>query len=272
MGVSPTPSPRIKKSLLNRMHPRDRLRTPLLTSASLNTSVQRHNIWWNDETDSLTIILFAYSLVCKLAVSVETRPNWVRKLNARPPLRQTIVISNVNARAQQQASKYLSFEYGAKQEAKAATEPHNRPFLESGKHRKVVGYENQRKREILRRQREEDYWDENEDFSLDSSSEEPDGNESSPDQPSSDREEENVIEDSKGGEDIREGLVDDEGGVQLEIEKRTFKPRWKSDAGGYLRGVRGCSSSATETLEKRRKKELEKSAFYTRSTTDMFSV
>ena len=62
----------------------------------------------------------------------------------------------------------------------------------------------------MRRQREDD--DEYEDFSLDSSSEESDGNESSPDQPSSDWEEENVIEDSKGGEDICEGSGDDEGG------------------------------------------------------------
>ena len=92
----------------------------------------------------------------------------------------------------------------------------------------------------MRRQREEeDYWDEYEDFSLDSSSEESDCNESSPDQPSSDGEEEKVIEDSKRGEDIRDGLGDD-GGVQLEIEERTFEPRWKSDADGYLRGVRGC--------------------------------
>ena len=146
--------------------------------------------------------------------------------------------------------------------------------LESRKRRKVVDYENQRKKEILRRQREEeDYWDEYEDFSLDSSSEESDGDESSPDQPSSDGGEEEVIEDhSKRGEDIREGLGDNEGGVQLEIEERTFEPKWKSDAGGYLRGVRGCGSSATETREKRRKKELEKSASCTRSITDMFSA
>lgn len=50
---------------------------------------------------------------------------------------------------------------------------------------------------ILRRQREEeDYWDENEDFRLDSSSEMLDGNESSPDLPSSDGGEEVVIENS----------------------------------------------------------------------------
>ena len=37
------------------------------------------------------------------------------------------------------------------------------------------------------------------------------------------------------------------GGLQLEIERSTFEPRWKSDAGGYLQGVRGSDSSATET-------------------------
>lgn len=53
------------------------------------------------------------------------------------------------------------------------------------------------KKEILRRQREEeDYWDGNEDFRLDSSSEVLDGNESSPDQPHSDGGEEVVIENS----------------------------------------------------------------------------
>lgn len=61
-------------------------------------------------------------------------------------------------------------------------------------------------------------------------------------------------------------------GVQLEIEDRTFESKWKSDAGGNLGGVRGCSSSATETREKRPKKELEKSASGTRSIIDMFST
>ena len=51
------------------------------------------------------------------------------------------------------------------------------------KHQKVVDYENQLKKEILGRQgEEEEYWDEYEGFSLDSSSEKSDGNESSPDQ------------------------------------------------------------------------------------------
>lgn len=125
----------------------------------------------------------------------------------------------------------------------------------------------------MRRQREEeDYWDEYEDFGLDSSSDESDGNESSSDQLSSDEEEEDVVGINKRGGDIHEGLEDDEGGVQLEIEERTFEPKWKSDAGGYLRGVRGCGSAATDTHEKRRKKELEKSASHTRSITEMFSA
>ena len=43
-------------------------------------------------------------------------------------------------------------------------------------------------------------------------------------------------------------------GLLLESKERTFEPTWKSDAGGYLRGVRGCGSSATENRQVRRKK------------------
>lgn len=130
--------------------------------------------------------------------------------------------------------------------------------LETRKHRKLVDYKNQGKKEILRRQREEeDYWDENEDFSLDSSSEDSDGNESGPDQPSFEEGEEEVMGKHKERENICEGLGDDERGVQLEIEKR-YLTKMKSNAGGYLRGVRGCGSSTTHTREKRRKKELKK--------------
>ena len=82
-------------------------------------------------------------------------------------------------------------------------------FLKSRKYWKVVDYKNQQKKEILRRQREEkDYWDEYKNFSLDSSSEESDGNESSPDQPNSNREEK-IIKNSKRRKDIREGLEDE---------------------------------------------------------------
>ncbi len=127
--------------------------------------------------------------------------------------------------------------------------------LESRKQRKVDN-ENQREKEFLRRLREEeDYWDEYED-NLESSSDESDDNESSPDESSSD-EEEGVIGENRKEEGVHEGLGDNEGGVQLEIEERTFEPKWTSDAGDYLRGVRGCGSSRTNKREKRRKKELE---------------
>ena len=53
---------------------------------------------------------------------------------------------------------------------------------------------------------------------------------------------------------------------------QTFKPNWKGDTGGYLRGVRGCGSSATEKRERRRKRELEKSASQTQSIVEMFST
>ena len=116
--------------------------------------------------------------------------------------------------------------------------------LESRKHRKV-DHENQRKKGILRRQREEeDYWDEYEDYSVESSSDESDCDEPSPDMPSSDEEEEELTKDNRRKEGIREGLGDDEGGVFLESKERTFEPTWKSDAGGYLQGVRGCGSLA----------------------------
>ena len=126
----------------------------------------------------------------------------------------------------------------------------------------------------MRRQKKgEDYWDEYKDFSLDFSSEELDGNKFSLDQPSSDGRKEEVIKDySKRGKDICEGLGDDERRVQLEIEERTFEPKWKNNAGGYFQKVRGCSLSAIKTCEKRRKKELEKSASHIRSITDIFSV
>ena len=69
-----------------------------------------------------------------------------------------------------------------------------------------------------------------------------------------------------------EGLGDDDEGVQLEGKERTFKTNWREDAGGYLRGVRGCGSSATEKRERQRKRELEKSASQTRSIVKMFSA
>ena len=92
----------------------------------------------------------------------------------------------------------------------------------------------------MRRQREkEDYWDEYEDYSLESSSDESECDEPSPDLPSSNEEEEEVTKDNRKEEGTREGLGDDEVGVLLESKKRTFEPVWKSDAGANLRGVRG---------------------------------
>ena len=83
--------------------------------------------------------------------------------------------------------------------------------LESRKHQKVDN-ENQRKKGILRRQREEeDYWDEYEDYSFESSSDESDCDEPSPDLPSSDEEEEEVTKDNRREEGTYKGLGGDEG-------------------------------------------------------------
>ena len=137
--------------------------------------------------------------------------------------------------------------------------------LETRKLRKL-DQENQRRKEILRRQRdEEDFWDEYEDVSVDSSS-----NESSPDEYSS--EEEKLMVEGGRGDNIQEGLGEDDGGVRLEHEEQNFRPTWEKDAGGHLRGVRGCGSSATDKRERRRKRELEKSASRTQSIVEMFSV
>lgn len=62
------------------------------------------------------------------------------------------------------------------------------------------------------------------------------------------------------------------GGLQLEVQKHVIMPVWKDDAGGHLRGIRGCGSSATAKREQRRKREMEKSASTTRSIVDMFSA
>lgn len=142
--------------------------------------------------------------------------------------------------------------------------------LETRKNRKV-NRENQRKEEILRRQRgEEDIWYEFENPSSDYSSDESNCDRSSQDEPSS--EEEDLGVENNRGDSTCEGLGDTDGGVQLEGEERTFKPTWRQDAGGYLRRVRGCGSSATEKRERRRKRELEKSASQTRSVVGMFSA
>ena len=75
-----------------------------------------------------------------------------------------------------------------------------------------------------------------------------------------------------GGDNIQKGPGDDDGGVRIEPEEQNFRRTWEKDADGYLRGVRGCDSSATDKRERRRKRELEKSASRTRSIVELFSV
>lgn len=88
--------------------------------------------------------------------------------------------------------------------------------------------ENHRRKEILRRQRnEEAFWDEYEGVSIDSSSDE-----SSLDEYSS--EEEELMVEGGRGDNIQEGLGDDDGGVRLEPEEQIFRPTWEKDVGGYL--------------------------------------
>ena len=137
--------------------------------------------------------------------------------------------------------------------------------------RKRLKVESQRKKEILRRQREEeDFWDEHEDPRLESSSDESNCDESSQDESNS--AEEDLVIENKRGDSTCEGLGNDDGGVQSESGEGTFKPTWRGDAGGYLRGVRGCGLSATDKRERRRKKELEKSASQIKSIVAMFSA
>ena len=123
----------------------------------------------------------------------------------------------------------------------------------------------------MRKQREEeDFWDEHEDPRSESSSDESNFDESSHDEQSSD--EESLEVDDGRGDNTQEGLRDNDGGVPLEVEDPIFRPVWKDNAGGYLRGVRRCDSSTTEKRERQRKRGLKKSASTTRSIVDMFST
>ncbi len=141
---------------------------------------------------------------------------------------------------------------------------------ESKKHRKI-DQENQRRRRFLRKQREEDFWDEHEDFRSESSSDESDFVESSFDGYSS--VEENLDEGENGGGDsTQKRLGDNDEGVQLEVKEHIIQPVWNDDADEYLRGIRGCVSSAIEKRERYCKREMEKSASTTRSIVDMFSA
>lgn len=74
------------------------------------------------------------------------------------------------------------------------------------------------------------------------------------------------------GDNTKEGLEDNDGGVELEVDDHNFRPVWKDDAVGYLQGVRGCGSSTTEKWERKRKRELEKSASAIRSIVNIFST
>ena len=140
------------------------------------------------------------------------------------------------------------------------------------KKQRKIDQENQQNRRFLRKQREEeDFWDEHEDFRLESSSDESNFVELSLDGYSSDEENQDGRE-NRRGDSTQEGLGDDDGGVQLELNNHSIQPVWKNDAGKYLRGIRGCGSSATEKRERRRKRELAKSASTTKSIIDMFSA
>lgn len=70
----------------------------------------------------------------------------------------------------------------------------------------------------------------------------------------------------------RKGWEMTTGGVPLGVKENVIVPIWKENAGGHLGGIRRCGSSATEKRERRRKRELEKSASRTRSIVDMFSA
>lgn len=92
-------------------------------------------------------------------------------------------------------------------------------------------------KEFLIRQRE---GDENGNLGSKHTPDDPNYDRSSQNEPS--HEEELVVE-NKRRDSTCEGLGNNNGGVQLRAEERAFKPTWRQDAGGYLRGVRGCGSS-----------------------------
>lgn len=108
--------------------------------------------------------------------------------------------------------------------------------------------------------------DEHEDLRSESSSEKSNVDESSLVERSSDEEDSEV--DIGRGDNTKEGLEDNDGGVELEVDDHNFRPVWKDDADGYLQGVRECGSSTTGKWERKRK--LEKSAPTIRSIVDIF--
>lgn len=91
---------------------------------------------------------------------------------------------------------------------------------ESHKHRKI-DRENERKKRFLRKQSEEDFWDEYEELQSESSSDESNLEDSSLDELSS---EEDNLEVDERGDNTHQGLGDHDGGVQLGFEECSFKP------------------------------------------------
>ena len=100
-----------------------------------------------------------------------------------PPARrlpEKIISFNANAHVHQQAGSYY-LAMGLSKKRKQQLSYVTTRSLESRK----VDYKNQRKKEILRRQRQEEgYWDEYEDYNSEPSSDESDCNEPIPDEPS----------------------------------------------------------------------------------------
>ena len=90
---------------------------------------------------------------------------------------------------------------------------------------------------------EEDFLDGYEAPESESSSDESTFDEPSLDEPSSG--EENPV-DNRDEENTYERLGDNDGGILLEVEDRSFRPIWNDNAGGYLREMRGGGSSANK--------------------------
>ena len=91
------------------------------------------------------IIFLAYSLAHKLAVRIGTRPNQVIIL----------LLSSTNVNAHASTRRYSLSRMGLSKKRRLHIEQMTARSLDSRKHRKI-DLETQRKKEILRRQREEE--------------------------------------------------------------------------------------------------------------------
>lgn len=118
---------------------------------------------------------------------------------------------------------------------------------ESHKSRKIDRGNQRRKRFLRKQKEEEDFWDEHEDPQSESNSDESNFDESSLVERSSDKE--NVDADDGRGDNTKEGLGDDDGGIQLEVEDNNFRRVWKDDADGYLQGVRELEKSVSTIVD-----------------------